>query len=72
MSREGGIRTRDPLLPNQSDVCGGVHPCALKPNKQGVERVSVSTAVQGDAEQFGSQFGSPTCTMLRVLSTGYF
>ena len=55
---DDGIRTHDPLLANQSDVCGGVHRRALKPNRQGVEHVLVCTAVQGGAGEFGSHFGS--------------
>jgi len=58
--REGGIRTRDPLLPNLPDLSERVHRRAHRCRSEGVERAPLSDGVHHSAQVNGSQNGSQT------------
>ena len=63
--REGGIRTRDPLLPNRPDLSERVQRCAGWCRSEGVERAPLSDGVHHSAQVNGSQNGSQTARVFQ-------
>jgi len=63
--REGGIRTRDPLLPNRPNLSERIQRCAGWCRSEGVERAPLSDGVHHSAQVNGSQNGSQTARVFQ-------